>query len=551
MKKQSFMEGTFLAVLAIVISKLIGIFYVAPFYSIIGEKGSILYSYGYNIYLIFLSISSAGLPNSICKIISEYDALKQPKNKQKALNISLLIILSLSIICFLILWFFPGQISHLIRGNIDGSCTTEEIALVIRTVAFSVFLIPFLGVLRGFLQGHKIIKPISFSQVLEQIIRICFVLGGSYYAIKILNRSISVGVSIAIFGAFAGGLIAFLYILTKLLRNKKNLNLEYSKKDKAESTKTILKKILKYSIPFIIINVTVNIYNTIDMSLIIRTLSKIGYTGTEAEYVAGVVTTWGFKLNSIVSAIATGLIVSLIPNIVYANSKNNKKEVSRLMNKALQIILIVSFPMAFGLSFLAYPVWNAFYGYNALGYIVFGFSIITSVFCNIYLVSIQAAQCLNYYKNVYLAVIAGFVTNALLDVPFMLLCNKVGLPAFYGAGIATICGYLLSIGIVLKNLKKESKIEFMPTLKCGSKIVLSTAVMIGMCYALKCFVPFMGTGRLISIKYIAIYALFGALVYFALTFKLGVVNEVFGEHPIKNIIASIKGRGKNDKDSNN
>ena len=74
MKKNSFVEGTIIATLAIVFTKILGMLYVIPFYAIIGEQGSSLYSYAYNIYLIFLSISSAGIPVAMSKIVSEYES---------------------------------------------------------------------------------------------------------------------------------------------------------------------------------------------------------------------------------------------------------------------------------------------------------------------------------------------------------------------------------------------------------------------------------------------------------------------------------------------
>ena len=185
------------------------------------------------------------------------------------------------------------------------------------------------------------------------------------------------------------------------------------------------------------------------MSLIIRTLSKIGFSGADSEYVAGVITTWGYKLNMIVTAVATGITVSLIPNIVTEHTKRNYKELNKIFNQALQIILFISLPAAFGLSFLAEPVWNVFYGINELGSTAFKLSIISAIFSNLYLISIQTAQGLNEYKTVYIAVLVGFLTNALLDVPLMLLCNAIKIPPFYGAPLATIFGLILSITIVL------------------------------------------------------------------------------------------------------
>ena len=86
MKKNSFLEGTIIATMAIVFVKILGMLYVIPFYSIVGSRGGALYSYAYNIYLIFLGISSAGLPSAISKIISEYNALGNKDAKNIAYN---------------------------------------------------------------------------------------------------------------------------------------------------------------------------------------------------------------------------------------------------------------------------------------------------------------------------------------------------------------------------------------------------------------------------------------------------------------------------------
>ena len=55
MKKNGFVEGTFIATFAIIIVKVLGALYVIPFYKIIGESGGALYSYAYNVYNLFLN----------------------------------------------------------------------------------------------------------------------------------------------------------------------------------------------------------------------------------------------------------------------------------------------------------------------------------------------------------------------------------------------------------------------------------------------------------------------------------------------------------------
>ena len=62
MKRSSFVEGTLIATVAIVFTKILGMLYVIPFYAIVGVQGSALYAYAYNIYIIFLIMSTFHFP---------------------------------------------------------------------------------------------------------------------------------------------------------------------------------------------------------------------------------------------------------------------------------------------------------------------------------------------------------------------------------------------------------------------------------------------------------------------------------------------------------
>ena len=104
MKKSGFIEGTVIATAAIVITKILGMLYVIPFYAMIGIQGSALYAYAYNIYVIFLDISSAGLPVAISKIIKEYNTLGMMDAKVRAYRLGKKIMsLSQPLLFFLLL----------------------------------------------------------------------------------------------------------------------------------------------------------------------------------------------------------------------------------------------------------------------------------------------------------------------------------------------------------------------------------------------------------------------------------------------------------------
>ena len=541
MKKSGFIEGTVIATAAIVITKILGMLYVIPFYAMIGIQGSALYAYAYNIYVIFLDISSAGLPVAISKIIKEYNTLGMMDAKVRAYRLGKRIINIVSVAAFIILFIFAEAIATLILGDLQGGNTISDVAFVIRCVSFAVLVIPFLSVSKGYLQGHNIINVSSFSQVIEQVVRIAVILGGSYIALNVLHLSLMTSVGIAVFGAFAGGFAAIMYILFNMRKHKKELSLtDDVKKDKI-SDKAIIKKLISYAVPFIIIDVGVSVYNFVDMVLISRTMTSLGFDAATTEFITSSVSAWAGKISMVVNSIAMGLTVSLIPNIVEAFTLKKWKLVESRLNKALQIILVTCIPMVLGISLLATPIWSVFYGTEelALGGLVLAVYIFVSLFFNLYMVTSSTLQSLNKFKAVYFTTLLGYITNALLDVPLMLICNALGLEPFIGAILASVCGYSLSVFTALRVLKKEQKLKYGDTFKTLLKTLVPATVMVVVVLLLKMAVPVNYASKASCILYIAVISIIGAIVYLVIAYKQGLLDKVFGREYLNKIIKKI------------
>lgn len=460
MKKNNFLEGTFIATFAIILVKIMGALYGIPFYSIIGEEGGTLYSYAYNVYNLFLNICTAGIPLAISKMISEYNALDMLRTKEKCYKLAKKIIFIVSIISFFLMFVFAEGFAYLIIGDIEGGNSINDVVLVIRTISFCLLIIPYLSVLRGYLQGHKFIAPTSYSQVFEQVVRIAVILMGSYITINVLNKSVSTGVAVAVSGAFFGGLVASLYLMIKIHRNKKEFNKDCKIIKKAISDKAIIRKIISYSIPFIIVSIATDIYGITDMTLIIKGLYKLGYTANESELISSIISTWGVKICMIINSLAIGLSSSLIPHIVDSNVKREYKEVNKKIIESINIIILVGLPLSIGIAYLSKPIYFMFYGESVYGGGILKLLVFASLFASLHIVLNMILQALNKFKYVYINTIAGFLINALLDIPLMILFNKIGLPAYYGAIVSTLIGYTISFVISFIVLKKSFKVKY-------------------------------------------------------------------------------------------
>lgn len=537
MKKNGFVEGTFIATFAIIIVKVLGALYVIPFYRIIGESGGALYSYAYNVYNLFLNISTAGIPIAISKIISEYNTLEMYEAKERAYKLGRNIILIISVIAFFMLFVFSKEFASLILGEIKGGNTLDDVSFVIKCVSFCLLIIPFLSVSKGYLQGHKYITPSSISQVIEQVVRIAVLLMGSYIVINVLNKSVTLGVGVSVFAAFVGGCSAYLYIKIKMIKNKSAFPTKDTKDN--VSNKEILKKIFKYSIPIIIVSVATDIYSLTDMTLVVRTSYKLGYTAKEAELIASIISTWAPKICMIINAVAIGMGTSLIPHMVSSYTKKDYTSSNKRFNEALRIIIVSTLPLAVGLAFLSGPVYTLFYGNNTYGTLILRYTSISSFFASIYIVISLSLQSLNKFKTVYVSSIMGFLINALLDVPLMHLFNLMGLEAFYGAILATILGYVFSYIYSLTSLKKSMNFNYSETLDTIKKVFLPIISMFIVLLILNLFVELPTNGIMKMCLVLSLYTLLGAFVYLGISYKTGLLYEVFGKDYVDKLLRKL------------
>lgn len=537
MKKNSFMEGAMIATIGIVLCKVLGLVYVVPFYNIIGTKGGALYSYAYSIYSIFLSLSMCGIPIAISKLISEYDELNFQYTKQKVYKIASTIIRLIGIAAFVLLFITAPLIANVIIGGVEGGNTVSEITIAIRIVSLALLVVPQLSIVRGYFQGHKFITSTSISEVIEQSLRVAVIIIGSYVSVKILDLPIEYAVYVAILGATLGAVFSLVYLKIKY----KNIPIKTSKKMEVEekiSTKKILKQIICYALPFVLIDLLKSAYGMVDSLTVVKTMVNLGYDTASAETALGVMATWGTKLNMIVISISLGLTVSLVPNIAGSAAKKDYKDINDKINQSIMLLLYTTLPMAFGISFLATPVWVIFYGYNLLSIKLFQMFILQVVFFGLYTTIINLAQSMNETKIALGSLFGSFIAKVLLNIPMMYLCKYIRIEAYFGPTITNALVEFITFIIVLYKLKKKHNFDYKHVTKNLPKILISIFVMI-IVLNLVNMVRIPNQTRFMALINIIIYASIGSSIYIFTTHKLGLIEDVFKENKIQKIIKKI------------
>lgn len=528
-RKSSFIKGAFIATLGIVLTKILGIVYVIPFHAVIGDRGGALYGYAYTIYLLFMSLSSAGIPLAISKIVSEYQTLGYYNAKRRAFIIGKKIALLLGFICFLLLLLFAPWIAHAVLGDLSGGNTISDVTLVIRVVASALLVVPVLSIYRGYFEGHRFMEDPSFAQVLEQLVRVFVIVLGSFLALKVFDLSITTAVGIAVFGATAGAIVAYLYLIYKKKKNNSKFNEKIRPVNEPIITnKQIFKKIVIYAVPFILIDVFKSLYNYIDMVTVVEGLVQYAnFSVVDAETIMSMLSTWAAKFNMIVLSISTGIIISLIPNLTTSVVKKDYDDINHKINQAFSILLFFTLPMTLGISFLADSIWTVFYGASEYGPSVLSYFIFVGFMIGLFTSTVSIIQVLKDYKTVIWSLVIGVVLKFLLNDNLIMAFYKMGLPAYYGVITASLIGYFVSFMICIMRLKFKYKINYENLTKNLIDTICGSMLMIVGLFLVNLILPSTDS-RIIHLVYIVIYVAVGALIYVIYMWNTKSMKRIFG-----------------------
>ncbi len=530
MKKNSFINDSIISITGIVLCKVIGLLYVIPFYAMISTSGGALYSYAYSIYALFLSLSTSGIPASISKIVSEYKTLGYTHTKVQVYKLGAYLISLLGIVAFVLMMIFAKPLAYLLIGNLQGGNSVDDIAFVVRTISTALLVVPILSVTKGYFQGQKQFKYASIANVIEQLARVAFLLLGCYLILNKFKLDEKYAIGASVFAATVGAFVAYLFLFIKMKKEKKEpgRNIVMPEEKKIDN-KYLIRQIISIAIPFIIIDLLKSAYGMVDALTVVRGLTYLGYDANIAELALSVFATWAPKLTMIVISISLGLTISLIPNLAADNIKGDKEKVNHKINLSIIAIIFLTLPMCIGLSFLGRPIWILFYSFDKVSIDIFKLFIFTAGSFAIYSVIINIAQTLGHTKQVLTTMLVAFILNLVGNIPWMFLCNFIGVEAYHGATISTLITELGPALYLLLYLKKKHSLKFRETFNKGIKVLICNIIMfIGLLLVSKIY-PIDSLTRNEAFIELIIYMGIGIILYLITGILTGTIKDILNE----------------------
>ncbi|MDP4085925.1 MAG: polysaccharide biosynthesis protein [Bacillota bacterium] len=529
------LRGTFILTIGTILSKVLGLFYVIPFYQIVGTKGTLLYNYSYVPYTIFISIATAGVPLAVSKFISKYNSLEEYAVGRKLFKSGLVVMMTTGLAAFLIMYLTSPMLAEMSIGK-KHSFNVEQVTTVMRAVSFALIVVPFMSLIRGYFQGHQSMGPSAVSQVVEQIIRVLFTLIGAYVVLHTLHGNMVNAVSVATFAAFIGAIGSLAVLLWYWYKRKPHLD-ELLEQDKGTiniSLPQIYKEILLYAAPFVFVGIANPLFQFIDQFTFSRAMSEI-VSGKMADTAFSILNFQSQKIVIIPVSLATAFSLTLVPSITKAFVENDQKSMNYQINQAFQVLLYLTLPAAIGISLLAEPIYTVFYEHDPLGIEVLRVYAPVAILFSLYSVTAAIMQGINEQRYTILSLLVGLLIKLSLNIPLIKVMQT------NGAILATTLGYSASIIINLIIIKKYSGYQYRLVFRrCLLIVIFAGFMWVGTEVTYMILRLFLSPqSKFQSLIMILICAIVGSGIYFYLGFKTRFIYRLFGER-VNNVVKKLK-----------
>ena len=356
-KKQNFVQGAVILMVASLVVKVIGAFFQIPLQNLIGGEKSPafgLFSAAYRIYTARLVISTVGLPAALSKMVAEATAFGREHEVRRIVRVAGGIFIPVGALATVVLFFGADTFA--------GWIQSPDARLAVMAIAPSVLMVSILSVFRGYYQGRSNMVPTAVSQVIEAMGKLFAGLGLAWYAMQRGMEAPAVA-AMTVLGVTLGEVAAAAYMLAQAALTRRRATAVRSLNDTVRPAGQLAKILLSLSIPITISSAVMSLTDLIDVALISARLQSpaVGMAAEEAITTYGIYTGQAINFFNLPQTLITALAVSVLPTIANARAAQNFTKVSKTMATALRLTMMITLPAGAGFLLLSAPILRLFY----------------------------------------------------------------------------------------------------------------------------------------------------------------------------------------------
>lgn len=515
-KGESFMQGVMALMFSQVLIKLLGLVY--KWYLTnrdgFGDRGNAIYSAGFSIYALLLTISSTGVPNAVARLVSEHTAKDDYKGAYRIFKIAFGTFAIIGLVGTLLLFFGAHYIAKVWLA-------IPEAELTLVALSPAIFFVSIISVFRGFFNGRGNMKATANSQTIEQLFKTIFtVIVVEIVAIcsgantNLMAAGANLATTLATVGSFF-----YLYVFFKMRREDLAKEIVTSRVGKTQSVWKTVKSILSVSIPMSLSAVLTSVNRNIDSTTVKRGLQNF-LSEADALKQYGILSGKVDTLTSLPLSFNIAFATALVPAITTAKTKGDMKSATKRVSFSLLVTMLIGLPCMVGMIIFAQPILKLLFPNAPEGAFIFQVSSIAIIFTVLEQTVNGALQGLGKIMTPTIALLIGVAVKFILN---LVLVPIEGIGAA-GAAFATVACHAIAFFIGFKVLRTNMKLDLTFS-KFILKPILAT-LMMGICsYAVYLLLGGIIAGKLATIIAILVAVLVYGLAVIAL--KIFTKEEIF------------------------
>lgn len=462
-KKESFMQGIVALMFSQVLIKLLG--FVYKWYLTnkegFGDDGNAIYSAGYQIYALLLSIASVGVPNAVSKLIAERVSLGDYKGSHRIFKIAFCIFGGIGLGGTLILLLGARSIANMMG--------IPEAEMTLVALSPSIFFVSIMSVFRGFFNGRSRIKVTANSQTLEQIFKTMFTI----LIVEIIAIATNANTTLMAAGANLATTFAvitsfiYLSVYYKIYKKEKvefnNIEIKNGNVKSSVMNKTLLqvvKNILWVSIPISLSSILVSINKNIDSFTVVNLLKNfLTEEAAIAQY--GILSGKVETLTSLPLSFNVAFATALVPAITVAKAKGEMEQGVRKISFSLLTTIVIVLPCVIGMIVFADPILKLLFPRASSGAFIMQVCVVATIFTAMEQTINGALQGLGKIMVPAAALSVGVLAKLILNLILVPIPTEIcPLGGAAGAAFATDVCHIIAFSIVFYVLRRTVKFKF-------------------------------------------------------------------------------------------
>ena len=433
-------KGAFILTVSTIFIKLLSALYRIPYQNVVGDVGFYIYQQVYPFYSLVLVLSTYGFPVAISKLLAEEKENKQGYTRSDIFVTSWLSLSLISIIAFLCLYWGAQFLASIMNDPM--------LVKSIRLISFSFLLIPVISVLKGIFQSNGDMLPTAISQVIEQAVRVTFILLSAYLFLR-SGLSLYEVAEGAFLGSVVGSVVGFVILGIFYIRNVNKTVITFDTLSLRKSFFPLSRKVIGQGIIFSISSLILVFIQFMDALILYPMLTSSGIEMTEAKVLKGIYDR-GQPLLQVGTAATISLSLTIVPLISKFRQQKDLVKIKHYTELSFRLSLMLGMAAAVGLFWIIEPT-NYILFTDRNGSAELGVLICSILFCSLLMTGIFILQSLEYSVTAISIVLIGLLVK--------FICMLFLIPNMYimGAAISTTVSFIVMACILFVFFRKVFK----------------------------------------------------------------------------------------------